>query len=176
MAWKARDIMRSKDAVTVQPDMTVEELDRMLVAKGISGAPVVGEDGKLVGMVSQRDIIRFIDESLADADRRLLPLAYCLASKRVADIMTTNLRSVTPDTEVPAIARLLREHRIHRVLVVDKGKFLGLVTTLDLVGPFERAELADTVWSSESLHWTPFHHAREEDSYTTSAGRPKRPS
>ncbi len=142
---------------TVQPDMSLAELERFLTEEGISGAPVV-EHGRLCGVVTRSDVVKQISvgrvlaetaldfyrdftgiggpvpgEELPDeAEREAHGVAERLQSERVRDAMTDHVISVAPDAPLAEAARQMVEHSVHRVLVVAERRLVGLVTTLDL--------------------------------------------
>jgi CBS domain-containing protein len=147
---KAKDIM-VVEPVCVEPSTTIRELALIFEENEISGAPVVNQQGTLVGVVSKTDLIRRCSEGTAD-----VPPAYLFEvlsdqgaeddgpSEVVAeplicveDFMTEDAVTVTPNTPVPQIARMMHEKRIHRVVVVDSEKYpLGIITSLDLLRVF----------------------------------------
>jgi len=150
---KARDLMRG-NVLTVSPDMRLVDLERFLISSHLTGAPVVRE-GKLVGVVSRSDVVRQIvvertrAEYVADVDSGLaswhhLPdlrmaewigeaVADHLEHMHVRDVMTTNVITITPDTDIRDAARVLVDHRVHRVLVVDGEEVCGMLSAIDLV-------------------------------------------
>jgi CBS domain-containing protein len=152
MKTRACDIM-TQDVVTLDPEMNLTELDRVLLSYGVSGGPVV-EDGIVVGVVSRSDVIRALYEEQSEAARVSgfytspfpipIPALERLArdSRRIADrmtkmrvreIMTSDVKSVAPDDPVEVVARMLAAGGYHRVPVLDGGSLVGIVTTLDLV-------------------------------------------
>lgn len=148
MAILAGDVM-TKAVVTVDPSLPALELERLLGRERISGAPVVA-DGRLVGVVSRVDLVRAQTDASEGADALLdyyrdtgggspdasehARLAGSRAEKRcVRDLMTTELVTVTPDRPVAEVARTLVDRGIHRLLVVEKGRLCGLISSLDVV-------------------------------------------
>ncbi len=143
---QAKDVM-TPDPVTVRPETPVEEIARLLLDKRISGVPVVDEAGRVVGIVSEGDLIRRLEDSGEDPPRRrswwleLLQLpeerarAFVRAhGRRARDIMTPDPVTVRPEMPLPAIARLLEERGIKRVPVVDEeGRLVGIVSRADLL-------------------------------------------
>ncbi len=143
---QAKDVM-TPDPVTVGPDAPVEEIARVLLDKRISGVPVVDEAGRVVGIVSEGDLIRRIGEEDDDRPRRrswwlqlfTLPedraRAFVRAhGRRAREIMTPDPVTVRPETPVADIARLLEERGIKRVPVVDAdGRLVGIVSRADLL-------------------------------------------
>jgi CBS domain-containing protein len=128
-------------AATIHPEASIEEAARAMLQNRISGLPVVDGSGKLVGMVTEGDLLR---RQPGETDRpRWLQLL--LGSPRsgeridlghpqtVADVMTTHVISVREDTPVSQIADLMRRHGIKRVPVLDHGKVIGIVSRADLL-------------------------------------------
>jgi CBS domain-containing protein len=127
-----------RDVLTVREDDRVEDLLDALVGKHIHGAPVVNDEGELVGMVSQLDIHfgtmtrgRMYDVSSAS------PMA---APLRVRDIMTAPAVSVAEQTELIDLCRMMHRLRLHRVPVVRNGKVTGVISSLDICGAIGRGE------------------------------------
>ena len=149
---KAKDVM-TPEPVCVTPSTTIRQLARLLQEHEISGAPVVDEEGRVVGVVSKTDLIGRCVEGTIE-----IPPAYLFemlseqeyeggASEvppsepqvSVQDFMTEDPVMVAPDLSVTAVARLMFEGRIHRVIVVDDEKFpVGIITSIDLLGSFAR--------------------------------------
>ncbi|MFO1518843.1 MAG: CBS domain-containing protein [bacterium] len=144
----ARQIM-NPDLMTVSENMTVEELAAFLTEEEITGAPVVNEKGKLVGVVSVNDIAENAAEERMFLQR---PSEYYAKShdealnlkavksiklksehKRVRDIMTPTVFTIPHDTPVPKIAKTLIASRIHRLLVTENEKVVGILTALDIL-------------------------------------------
>jgi CBS domain-containing protein len=144
---KVKDVM-SADPLCVAPTTTIRELARLFEENEISGAPVVDQEGRVVGIVSKTDLIRRCSEGTAD-----MPPAYLfeILSDQgqedetsevipeplvcVEDFMTADPLMVTPDRSATATARLMFDKRIHRVVVADDEGFpVGIVTSMDLLG------------------------------------------
>ena len=142
---KARDVMTSQ-VVAVREDTPVQEIARRLLAHHISAVPVLDAAGAPIGMVSEGDLIARDD---ADREARrdwwlgLLsqgePLnANLLSALRPRDctageIMAKPVVTVTEDTEVAEVARILQAYRIKRAAVVRDGKLVGVVSRADLL-------------------------------------------
>ena len=139
---KARDVMTSP-AITVPPDMPVSEIARLLIERAISAVPVIGANGELVGIVSEGDLLRRVE---ADTDRHRPQWLELLLDSNVAaadfarshgafarDVMTANVVTAKPDTELAEIASLLERRRIKRVPVMEQGKVVGIVSRANLL-------------------------------------------
>ena len=109
----AKDIM-TKDVITVSPTATVRNLAMTLIKNQISGAPVAGRNGKIIGVVSEADIV-------------------AKKGKDVKTIMSKNIISVTEETAVEDIARLMTTHRIKRLPVMRGQNVVGIVSRADIV-------------------------------------------
>lgn len=150
MALCARDVMET-EIVTVTPDDSLIGVQRLFLDEEITGAPVVDETGKLLGVISVADVLRAVAEEhdtgsmesvyfrdlleFAGPDWGALPNDFQdrLEQLRASDAMSSNPISVTPDTPIPQVAKTLRFHRIHRVLVTDGERLVGIVTPFDLM-------------------------------------------
>ena len=121
---RINDVLRVKGAevVTVTPDTTVRQLLQVLAEHKI-GAVVVSVDGTSVdGIVSERDVVR------AFAQR-----GAAVMSEPVTEIYTAEVRTVTPDTTLDDVMRLMTEHRMRHAPVVVDGALSGLVSIGDVV-------------------------------------------
>jgi CBS domain-containing protein len=150
----AKDIMTA-DLLTVTPATTLTQFARILTEDNISGCPVVTVDGRLVGIASKTDLLARLLEGRHDFAsspdfRGLLGLGEegLVAGRGTAeeseeevfgtveDIMQQNPVTVLPDASILDIARALAENRIHRVVVVEKGRLKGIITSLDVIAHF----------------------------------------
>jgi CBS domain-containing protein len=109
----AKNIM-TRDIITVTPTMTVKNLAMTLIKNQISGAPVSSKDGKIVGIVSETDIV-------------------AKKGKDVKAIMSKKIISVNEETPVEAIAQLMTTHGIKRLPVMRGDKVVGIVSRADIV-------------------------------------------
>lgn len=141
---RAFDVMATAVAVA-RPDMTVQDAAKMLIEYQISGMPVVDKAGKLVGMITEGDLLRRAEIG-TEAKRRAWWLEL-IASKRelaneyvkehsrlVSEVMTADdIVTVSEETPLDEIAELLERHRIKRVPVLRDGKLTGLVSRANLI-------------------------------------------
>ncbi len=139
---KVRDILHHDSLVSVHEDTPVGELDRILASNQFGGVPVVSDSGRLVGTVSQSDIIRLISKAISPVQgpgeekthmQRVLELERELREKRAKDIMERRVHYVSPTDEITSVARTMRRRRVHRVPVVDHGRLIGILTAFDLI-------------------------------------------
>lgn len=156
MTLCARDLMQTH-LITVSPETPLLDVHRLFVEEEINGAPVVSEDGMVLGVISSLDLLRAVEEehdasasmpvyfrenleySGPDWSRMPEDFQDRLAELSVADAMTEEVVSVTPETSVPEVARTMRSQRIHRVLVTQGGQLVGLLSSFDLISLLEKA-------------------------------------
>jgi CBS domain-containing protein len=125
----ARDIMTTK-VCTIRPEASAQEIAQLLYQHRISGAPVVDAGGRIIGIITEADIISKVDrEGLS-----------------VGDIMSHEVISVEEETPVNEIAALLTERKIKRVPVVHEGKLVGIVSRADIVHAVAQGHLIIRPW------------------------------
>ncbi len=139
---QASDIM-TKALVTATPDTQIDEVARLMTEQGISGVPIVDEDGAVIGIVSEGDLLRRV-EGAADRPRGRLARLFLgdglsatdfvqLRGQYARDVMTRDVVTVPPDMPVGEIAHLLQAKHIKRVPVVMGGRLVGLVSRANLL-------------------------------------------
>ena len=124
---KVREIM-TNPVVRINPDETVAVAARVLEHYNIGILPVCGSDGRLCGMVTDRDLVT-----------RCLAAGKSPASTSVRDVMTPQVVSVRPDMETGVAAHLMGRQQVRRLPVVENGKLCGMVTLGDLARREESA-------------------------------------
>ncbi len=140
---QVRDVMTTK-VITVRPDTPAREIARLLVENRISGVPVVDEENRVLGIVSEGDLIRRLEdgddgrrrswwlELFASPERRAEQ--YVKAHGRLArEIMTDEIVTIDEEATLAEAARLLEEKHVKRLPVVREGKLVGLVSRADLL-------------------------------------------
>ena len=125
----ARDIMTRK-VYTISLEASAQEVAQLLSGKGISGVPVIDKAGKMIGIVTEADIIAKVDRT----------------GLRVADIMSPEIIAVDEETGVGEIAMLLTERKIKRVPVMQNGKLVGIVCRADIVQAVAQGHLIIRHW------------------------------
>ncbi|PRX28249.1 BON domain-containing protein [Paraburkholderia sp. BL18I3N2] len=139
---RASDVMTS-NVISVTPEMTVREVARIFVDNGISGAPVLDHDGHVAGMISEDDLLRRAEIG-TDERTRTSWLHFWSASEeardyikthaaKVRDVMTTDVVTVQPETQLGEVAGILETRRIKRVPVTNAGRLVGIVSRANLV-------------------------------------------
>ena len=145
----ARDIMR-KNVVTVNYATPLSEVERRLSDHRIGGAPVTDESGHIIGVISVKDLIERYAENTESHPRRG-PGFFHLSSEEMqdedfdtfevpdeaeetaGDIMTGEVFSVAADAGLKQIAGQMVKHRVHRLLVEEDGKYIGLISTMEIL-------------------------------------------
>jgi len=117
------DVLRGKGSsvATVDPSASVAELVASLAEHNVGALPVI-EAERLVGIVSERDVVRHLHERGAD-----------LLTAPVADIMTTVVATCRADEDVQSLSRTMTERRIRHVPVVTDGRLTGIISIGDVV-------------------------------------------
>lgn len=146
---KARDVMVSP-VVTVGDNDTVRDVAKILIAKHISAVPVVDHAGRLVGIVSEADLMHRTEAgterptswwlSLLSGESTIAAEYVQSHATRVKDVMTKDIQTALPDTPLYEIADMFEERHIKRVPIVNEGG--------DLVGIVSRANIIQAVASA----------------------------
>jgi CBS domain-containing protein len=140
---KAADVMVSK-VITVGRDTAVREIANILFANRISAVPVIDDDGVLIGIVSEGDLIHRVEVGTDRdyswwfkliGDKSMMARDYLKShATRAADVMTKRVVTAPSDMPLGELASLLERHGIKRVPIVDgSGKLVGIVSRADLV-------------------------------------------
>ena len=119
--------IRREDVVTASPTQTVREVDEMMERAGVSGAPVVDDDDRVLGIISGTDSRPFLEVGESD---------------QVAEAMTDEVITATKDVTARDALELMYDHKIERVPIVDEGRLVGLVTMQGILQRREHEEAA----------------------------------
>ena len=133
----AADVMVT-NVITVGPDACLQDVAHLFLTNRISAAPVVSTDGKIVGIVSEGDLMRRAEAGTGRrrswwlsllTGREVLAAEYIKEhSRKVADVMTREVITAAPQTSLRDIANILEKNGIKRVPIVDGGKIIGIVS------------------------------------------------
>ena len=143
---RAMDVMTT-NVITIGPDASVRDLALLLSERGISGVPVVDADNRIIGIVTEGDLLHRMETGTAPStERRHSRWLDSLASDRalardyikshagtVRDIMTRGVATVDDTADLAEVADLLETRRIKRVPVLRDGKLVGIVSRANLV-------------------------------------------
>jgi CBS domain-containing protein len=139
---KAQDIM-TREVLTVSPQTSVREIAALMMEKNISGVPVVGDNGAIIGIVSEGDLLHRAEvgterkhkwwfQIFADSDAAAREYAK-VHGLSARDVMSRHVISVRDDAEIRDVADILDSHRIKRVPVLNDGRLVGIISRRDLV-------------------------------------------
>lgn len=121
----------SKNVITVTPDTTLPDAAALMRAKRIRRLPVVNEEGVLVGIVSQTDVLEARPSDATTLD--IWELNYLLAKLKISKIMTPNPLIVHADSTIKEAAQLMHDHKVGGLPVVDDaGHVIGIITESDI--------------------------------------------
>jgi CBS domain-containing protein len=139
---KARDIMSTK-VVTVSPSTSVRDIAGLMVEKHVSGLPVLNDNGTLVGVVSEGDLLRRPEIGTQKHRRRWVSFFSGVDSQareftkshalRAGDVMTKQVIHVSEETPLGDVVGLMEKHNIKRLPVLSDGKLVGIVSRADLL-------------------------------------------
>lgn len=144
---KASEVM-TRRVVSVHPDAKVAQVARLMLQHHISGLPVVNSKGKLVGMVTEGDLLRRAEigterhrpswlEFLIGPGRAAEDYVHA-HTRRVEEVMSSGVISVTPGTALDEIVALMERRRIKRLPVIDGEHLVGIVSRADLLRAFAK--------------------------------------
>ncbi len=146
----ASDVMTC-EVVSIRPEADILEALRLMLERRISGLPIVDASGKLVGILTEGDLLRRAE--LHTEPQRSAWLSFLLGpgrladeyvrthGRKVADVMKRNVVSVTEDVALPEIVRLMQRHRIKRLPVTNAGLLVGIISRADLLHALANAPL-----------------------------------
>ena len=147
-----KDIM-TKNVITVNPEMAIHKLAELFMKKNISGAPVVDESGKLLGVVKEEGVIfqdkkvhlpTFINLSfgfLTLGTARYNEEIKKITASKVSSIMEKDIATINSNTEIEDAATLMIEKEIYYLPVVDKDKLVGVITKKDIVRDIAKGKI-----------------------------------
>ncbi|MDO9574272.1 MAG: CBS domain-containing protein [Candidatus Contubernalis sp.] len=145
---KARDIMY-RNVITVDKEKTLKEAAVLMSNHGISGLPVVDSSGRIIGIITDSDILKYRQKINLPEYLRLLEFFMeeidpesieedisAILHKQVKDVMTTRLITVTEEAFIGEILGKFAEHHISRIPVVKENKLLGIIAREDVIKAF----------------------------------------
>ena len=118
---KAKDIM-TKKVITISQDATLVDVTELLGAKRITGMPVVDADEKVIGIITEKDILNFAYTYTCN-----------LQNTKVKEAMTENVVSFTSDTDIDKISLCFSENEFRRVPIIDESKLVGIISRRDII-------------------------------------------
>lgn len=156
---KAADVMVT-NVISVTPDVLVQDVAYILLSNRISAVPVVDDDGQLLGIVSEADLMRRAEAGTGRhrpwwltilTGRDIGAVDFVKEhSRRITDVMTRKVVTAKPDTPLQDIATLLEQNAVKRVPIVKDGKVVGIVSRANLLQalaatrPLKDADVSDS--------------------------------
>jgi len=116
---KAKDIM-SRNVTTISPEATLADAIELLIAGKISGLPVLDAGKKMVGIISEKDILNFA-------------FSGNIRQTRVKEAMSKKVISFSSETEIDNISLAISENKFRRVPIVDGAKLVGIISRRDII-------------------------------------------
>ncbi|MFC0808630.1 CBS domain-containing protein [Ensifer sp. P24N7] len=154
-----KDVMTTK-VIKLSPDNSVRQAAKLMFEHHVSGIPVVDDEGRLLGVISEGDLIRrtelcseasalMVDMTLAPDDRASAFVRRC--SWRVGDVMTADPVTIDEDASLARVARLMHELGIKRIPVMRNGELVGIVSRADLLQAIFSAKKDETAAGDEAI-------------------------
>ena len=149
-ALRVADVMR-RDLVTVLAGDPLPEVERVLAAAEVGGVPVLADDGRPLGVISVRDLLRRHADDHDDSEVSVrgraaaneldgdgefdpeAPFERHGDGACAGDVMSAGIVAVTPSTSLVEAAQRMVEASVHRLLVLDRGRLIGIVSTMDVL-------------------------------------------
>lgn len=129
-------VAKGREIISITADATLSEAARLLARRRIGAVIVLGEDGMLAGILSERDVVRAVsDESVA------------ALARPVSAFMTRELTTCSEDDTVDGLMELMTNGRFRHVPVVSNGRLVGIISIGDVV----KTRIEETVREAESL-------------------------
>src|SRR5262245_605538 len=138
---RAADVM-TPDPTCISPDASITDAVKLMLERKFSGPPVVDAGGSLVGIVTEGDLLRRAETGTQRKRARWIEFVMSgrlateyvqTSGRKVGDVMTAPVQTVTEDAPLEEIVHLMERHQINRVLVVRDGKLVGIVTRANLL-------------------------------------------
>ena len=142
---QAKDIM-TPEVITVSPEMSLPDLSKLFIEKQKNGFPVVDSSGKLIGVVTEKDlidqnkqlhmptVIALFDAVIyLDSQKKFEEELKRFTGTRVEDICSRDVITVAPDTPLSQVASIMAENSIHTLPVVEEGRLVGVIGKRDVI-------------------------------------------
>jgi CBS-domain-containing membrane protein len=161
LSLSAADVM-SPTILTIPENMSLQGAAHLLAQARVSGAPVVNADGRCVGVISAQDFVALADKGTRPAKQRGHADCFCsawqivpgdqLPEDAVKNCMTVDPVTVLPGTQMGALAQMMVDAHIHRLIVLDRtGRPTGMVSSMDVLAAVARAAKANESAFDEPL-------------------------
>lgn len=131
-----KEIM-TRDVISISPKYSIKESVNVMTENGIGSLPIVDKEGKLVGIVTERDFA--------------LALAGSLSNETVGDIMVKDVITTTLGTPIESCSKIMVRNNLRRIPVVEEDKLVGIVTSTDIIRFFGDKEMFASMTSTSGL-------------------------
>lgn len=137
---KISEVMQ-KRVIEIKKGTTLKGAIEILVKNKISGAPVIDEEKKLIGIISEKDLFRslypdyeeyYINLDLRTSSEKLEDRITDVSEFKVENIMTPEVITVTPDTPIMKVGAIMLVQKVHRIVIVENNKVVGIVSRRDV--------------------------------------------
>lgn len=130
--------------VTIGPDEDLYEAMRMMALNNVTGLPVVDDNGSLVGIITEKDILVLLCNNLDDVglDRQI---------GKVGEFMTRRVVSFHPEDSLSDVAECLSTNSFRRVPILDKGRLVGIISRRDVIRYIRDREQQDEILKDSIL-------------------------
>ena len=151
MDLTAADLM-TRNVVMVPQKMSLQAAAHMLAQRQISGAPVVDEQGRCVGVLSATDLVQWLDKGERAAKRHDSEAEFVCSDWQMIDLeampvdevcrfMTTDLVAAEPETPIGVLAQRMLDAHIHRIIVTEgAGRPIGIISSTDVLAAVARSD------------------------------------
>lgn len=167
-----RDVMVAP-VITVKPSTTVKEVAKLFLTKRISAAPVVESEERLVGIVSEGDLLHRVEAGTERhhswwlkgfIDNNTLAAEYVKShGLKVSDVMTRRVVTATPETPLHEVATLMEKNAIKRVPILENGQLVGVVSRANLIQAVATArKLLDIPLSDTAIRENLLSHLKKQ--------------
>lgn len=148
---RAIDIMTTK-VVTVSPGNSIRHAAQIMLDHGVSGLPVVDDEGKLAGIITEGDLLRRSELGLPGIAGSLPAEDYIRSHGwNVGDVMIADVIAIDPDIAVDRVAAIMTENRVKRLPVVEDGALVGIVSRADLLRSIAVAQPDAAIKGDEAI-------------------------
>jgi CBS-domain-containing membrane protein len=141
------DDLMTKDVVAIGPEASLKAVANLLVEHDISGLPVIGDQAQVLGVISETDLAIKVEGPEPDRGHLLGRLTagnrerqQLLGARTASEAMSTPPITIDRGAPISAAARLMGEHSLKRLPVVEQGRLVGIVTRADLMRVFARSD------------------------------------
>ncbi len=141
----AKDVM-STDVITVKKDLSLRDLSNKFIEHQVNGFPVVNDEGKLIGMVTENDLIEqnknlhiptvialFDGVFYLESEKKFEKEVQKLSATTVNDIFNSKVITTTSDASLSQVATLMAENNVHTIPVVESDNLLGVIGKVDII-------------------------------------------